>query len=65
MRVILNPGQVDERVVMLPEGTTTIGRTEENGIRVPHPSLSRRHARLERTGGRVVLVDLEIGRAHV
>lgn len=59
MRVILNPGQVDERVVMLPEGTTTIGRTEENGIRVPHPSLSRRHARLERAGGRVVLVDLD------
>ncbi|RKH46616.1 adenylate/guanylate cyclase domain-containing protein [Corallococcus sicarius] len=59
MRLILNPGQVDERVVMLPEGTTTLGRTEENGIRVPHPSLSRRHARLERQGGRVVLVDLD------
>jgi adenylate cyclase len=59
MRLILNPGQVDERVVMLPEGITTIGRTEENGIRVSHPSLSRRHARLERHGARVVLVDLD------
>ncbi|NBD08742.1 adenylate/guanylate cyclase domain-containing protein [Corallococcus silvisoli] len=59
MRLILNPGQVDERAVMLPEGVTTVGRTEENGIRVPHPSLSRRHARLERMGERVVLVDLD------
>ncbi|WP_224364866.1 adenylate/guanylate cyclase domain-containing protein [Hyalangium versicolor] len=58
MWLIMNPGLVSERVVPLPEGQTTIGRTEENSVCVLHASLSRRHARLERNGERVLLTDL-------
>ncbi len=58
MWLILNPGLLDERVLPLPQGAATIGRTEDNTVRVLHTSLSRRHARLEREGGRVTLVDL-------
>lgn len=58
MWLILNPGLLDERLLPLPNGHATIGRTEDNSIHVLHGSLSRRHARLEREGERVVLVDL-------
>ncbi|KFE71437.1 adenylate/guanylate cyclase domain-containing protein [Hyalangium minutum] len=58
MWLIVNPGLLDEQQHALPEGHTTIGRTDENSVRVLHMSLSRRHARLERTGDRVILVDL-------
>ncbi|NVJ27465.1 MULTISPECIES: adenylate/guanylate cyclase domain-containing protein [Myxococcus] len=57
MRLILNPGREGEQELLLPEGTTTIGRTDEASVCVLHKSLSRRHARLERQGSRVVLVD--------
>jgi adenylate cyclase len=59
MRLIMNPGGRNERVLELSEGTITIGRTEENTICVPSKSLSRRHARLEREGSRLFLVDLD------
>ncbi|HLL02003.1 MAG TPA: adenylate/guanylate cyclase domain-containing protein [Myxococcaceae bacterium] len=58
MWLIVNPGLLDEKEHPLPEGPSTIGRTEENSIRVLHMSLSRKHARLERHGDSVVLVDL-------
>ena len=58
MWLIMNPGLLTEKVLPLPEGPTTIGRTDENSVCVLHASLSRRHARLERQGGQVVLVDL-------
>src|SRR5512140_1427459 len=58
MWLIVNPGLLDEQQHPLPEGHSTIGRTDENTIRVLHMSLSRKHARLERDGDRVVLVDL-------
>jgi adenylate cyclase len=59
MWLIVNPGLLDEQQYPLPpEGHSTIGRTEENSIRVLHMSLSRKHARLECEGDRVVLVDL-------
>jgi adenylate cyclase len=57
MWLIMNPGLLTERVLPLPEGPTTIGRTEENSVCVLHASLSRRHALLERTGNQVVLID--------
>ncbi|MBN1209834.1 MAG: FHA domain-containing protein, partial [Myxococcaceae bacterium] len=57
MWLIMNPGLLTEQVLPLSEGPTTIGRTEENTVCVLHASLSRRHARLERDGERVVLVD--------
>ncbi|WNG35092.1 GAF domain-containing protein [Archangium violaceum] len=58
MQLIMNPGLLEEQVFDLPEGAVTIGRTEESTICVLHKSLSRRHARLERVGERVVLFDL-------
>jgi adenylate cyclase len=58
MQLIMNPGLLDEQVFELPEGSVTIGRTEESTICVLHKSLSRRHARLERHGERILLVDL-------
>ena len=54
----MNPGTPSEQSFGLPEGSTTIGRTEESTICVLHKSLSRRHARLERAGERILLVDL-------
>ncbi|ADO74967.1 adenylate/guanylate cyclase domain-containing protein [Stigmatella aurantiaca] len=58
MWLIMNPGLLTESVLPLPEGPTTIGRTEENSLCVLHASLSRRHARVERQGEQVVLFDL-------
>ncbi len=58
MWLIVNPGLLDEKEHALPDGYSTIGRTEDNSIRVLHMSLSRRHARLERQGDRIILVDL-------
>jgi len=58
MQLIMNPGTPSEQSFELPEGSVTIGRTEESTICVLHKSLSRRHARLDREGGRIVLVDL-------
>ncbi len=57
MWLIVNPGLLTEQVLPLPEGLTTIGRTEENSVYVLHASLSRRHAHLERAGAQVVLID--------
>jgi adenylate cyclase len=57
MWLIMNPGLLTEQVLPLPEGATTIGRTEDNSICVLHASLSRRHALLERAGTQVMLVD--------
>ncbi|HYO66884.1 MAG TPA: adenylate/guanylate cyclase domain-containing protein [Archangium sp.] len=54
----MNPGALDEQTFVLPEGPVTIGRTPECTVCVVHKSLSRRHARLERVGGRIVLEDL-------
>ncbi|EPX58536.1 Adenylate cyclase [Cystobacter fuscus DSM 2262] len=59
MQLIVNPGLLDERVVDLPEGTTTIGRTQESSLCVLHMSLSRRHALLVREAERVLLTDLD------
>ena len=58
LQLIVNPGQLDERVVSLPDGSVTIGRTEESTICVFHQSISRRHARLDRDGERLLLSDL-------
>jgi adenylate cyclase len=58
MQLIMNPGALEEQTFVLPEGPVTIGRTPECTVCVVHKSLSRRHARLEREGGRIVLEDL-------
>jgi adenylate cyclase len=59
MLLIIHPGQLDERVLEMPDGPVTIGRSEDNTVCVLHGSLSRAHARLEREGERVTLHDLK------
>jgi signal transduction histidine kinase len=58
MWLVMNPGLSTERVLPLPEGHSTIGRTEDNTFCSLHASISRRHAELVREGERVLLVDL-------
>jgi adenylate cyclase len=60
MQLIIHPGTQDEQIVELPpEGSVIVGRTEESTVRVLHKSLSRKHARLELDGGRILLQDLD------
>jgi adenylate cyclase len=79
-RLILHPGKPDERVIELHPGATTIGRTADSDVCLPHRSLSRLHARISVDGPSVVLEDMqsrngtfvdgvrvtrrELGRAH-
>ncbi|MFP2906624.1 adenylate/guanylate cyclase domain-containing protein [Pyxidicoccus sp. 3LFB2] len=55
----MNPGLPDEKTFPLGEGVTYIGRDVENQVSVLHRSLSRQHARLDTTHGRIVLTDLQ------
>jgi adenylate cyclase len=48
----------EARVIDVPQGDVEIGRTEDAAICIAHPSLSRRHARIERRGGEATVVDL-------
>ncbi len=59
MQIVMNPGLSDEQAFPLGEGITFIGRDVENQISVLHRSLSRQHARLDTTNGKVVLTDLQ------
>jgi adenylate cyclase len=59
MRLILNRGRADERVVPLGPGAFTIGRAPDNEVAILHHSLSRRHARVEVAGEHVTIQDLE------
>lgn len=42
----------------IPEGTSTVGRSPENTIVLDSPDVSRRHARLERSGQHLRIYDL-------
>jgi Protein of unknown function (DUF3662)/FHA domain len=42
----------------IPEGTSTIGRSPDNTIVLDSPDVSRRHARLERSGSHLRIYDL-------
>jgi adenylate cyclase len=57
-RLVLQPGSSEEQIIDLPHGTTTIGRSRENAVCIPHKSLSRAHAVIEVGEGRVVVGDL-------
>jgi adenylate cyclase len=57
-RLIVNPGQRDERVHEIGVGSKTIGRGRESDIRVPNKSLSRQHARIVvDTSGTITIAD--------
>ena len=57
--LIFHPGLPDQRTFDLASGTTTIGRTRENGVHVAHQSLSRSHARIDVDGERWRITDLK------
>ncbi|MDY7227559.1 adenylate/guanylate cyclase domain-containing protein [Hyalangium rubrum] len=59
LQLIMNPGLSDEQVFPLGPGSTLIGRDPENQVSILHKSLSRHHARLETSHGKVVLTDLD------
>lgn len=46
------------RTFDIPEGTSTVGRSPDNTIVLDSPDVSRRHARLERSGGHLRIYDL-------
>jgi adenylate cyclase len=58
LQLIMNPGLPDEKVFPLREGSTLIGRDNDNPVSFLHSSLSRKHARLDIAGGKVTLCDL-------
>lgn len=41
-----------------PSAALIVGRTPENDLAIDHPLISRRHARIERSGGRWTVTDL-------
>jgi two-component system NtrC family sensor kinase len=56
--LVYNPGQPDEKAFAIVDAAVTIGRADDQGICIPHKSLSRSHARIEPAEGRFVVVDL-------
>jgi uncharacterized protein YkwD len=58
LRLVLREGN-QERVLVLDEFPASVGREESQTIRLSESTASRRHARIERQGRRLCLVDLE------
>ncbi len=58
-RLIFKRGQADEAAFPLGEPNVTIGRANDQAICIPHPSLSRHHARIEYSHGRFFVVDMQ------
>ncbi|RKI01696.1 FHA domain-containing protein [Corallococcus sp. AB038B] len=57
--LVYNPGQPDELSYPLGDVPITIGRADDQGICIPHRSLSRQHARIESSDGRFFVTDLQ------
>ncbi len=57
--LVYNPGEADESCFSIRDAAVSIGRAEDQGICIPHKSLSRSHARIEPSGSRFFVVDLE------
>ena len=49
----------EDRLIPLGPGDNLLGRAEDAGIRISHPSVSRHHARIALLGGLATLEDLE------
>jgi len=59
--LFLDPAHAEPRQLsdlLLDEDEITIGRAEDGVVRLPHPSVSRLHARLRRAGTSLLLTDL-------
>ncbi|AKT37852.1 ATP-binding protein [Chondromyces crocatus] len=57
--LIYNPGEPDEEAFLLGDTIATIGRADDQTIRIPHASLSPTEARLEPSDGKYFVVDVE------
>lgn len=57
-QLIVDPGGAKEQIHEIGD-KISIGRTADNDVFVDPPSLSRRHARLELSGDRLLLIDLD------
>jgi transcriptional regulator with GAF, ATPase, and Fis domain len=58
-RLLVLSGPLKDATIPLPEDEVTIGRESSNGIPITDPSVSRKHCRLSREGGRFRVRDLE------
>ena len=58
MRLVAEGGPYDGRMFDVREGQSHVGRAVDNDLVFDDPSLSRRHARLSRTGGQIQIEDL-------
>ncbi len=57
-KLIIEQGPTPGQEIELVKDEFVIGRIEGNDLVIPEPSVSRRHARLIRQGGQVLLEDL-------
>jgi pSer/pThr/pTyr-binding forkhead associated (FHA) protein/Tfp pilus assembly protein PilF len=57
-RLMVREGTMDQKEYVLAPGKTLLGRAEECNIRIPHPSVSRRHAEIEMGPQGIILRDL-------
>lgn len=58
IRLRATSGPVSGSVWSIPEGTSTIGRSSDNTIVIDLPDVSRRHARIERSGSHLRIYDM-------
>jgi signal transduction histidine kinase/pSer/pThr/pTyr-binding forkhead associated (FHA) protein len=58
-RLIYKLGQPEEITFQIKEAPVTIGRANDQTICLPHPSMSRQHARIECSDGRYFVIDLQ------
>lgn len=58
LRLIAEGGPYDGRVFNLPPGTVNVGRAVDNELVFDDPSLSRKHSRILREGGKLEVEDL-------
>lgn len=56
-RLVVNPGTDSAWEIPLSEGVHSIGRSEENAVVLDHETVSRHHAEILVSGGRVLLRD--------
>ncbi len=57
-RLLLNPGTSEERVVPLPQGSLTLGRSPSCGVAIPDDSVSGTHCQIVASGESIVVKDL-------
>ena len=57
-RLLLHPGKPEERVVPLPQGSLTLGRSPSCGVAIPDDSVSGTHCQIVASGESVIVKDL-------